>query len=91
MRIIDLTHRPATIEKTVNVGLGMSENNTAMLSERIHSLIELVQTLDEQNRHLQSQNTRLKEERAQLLTTHEGTRGRVESMLTRLKALEKNL
>lgn len=69
----------------------MSDNNMALLTERVDSLIQLVQKLDEQNRHLQSQNSRLKEERAQLLKNHEGTRERIESMLTRFKALEKNL
>jgi cell division protein ZapB len=68
----------------------MSETNPSTLASKVDQLIELVQKLDEQNRHLQTQNLKLKEERAQLLKIHEGTRSRVESMLNRLRELEKS-
>jgi cell division protein ZapB len=68
----------------------MSEANPSTLATKVDQLIELVQKLDEQNRHLQTQNLKLKEERAQLLKIHEGTRNRVESMLNRLRVLEKS-
>ncbi len=68
----------------------MTDHYFAALEKKIDLLLLRLNQAEEQNRQLKNRNFRLEEERAQLLKTQDSTRGRVESMLERLKALEKN-
>lgn len=68
----------------------MTDHYFNALEQKIDLLIKRLRQLEEQNQQLRVKNGKLEDERAQLLQMHEGTKGRVESMLNRLKALEKS-
>lgn len=68
----------------------MTDHLFNALEQKLDLLIKRLNQIEEQNRQLKSKNLKLEEERAQLLQMHESTRARVESMLSRLKALEKS-
>lgn len=67
----------------------MTEHYFAALEQKLDQLIKRLGQLEEQNRALRSKNTKLEEERAQLVQSSDATRAQVEAMLTRLKTLEK--
>lgn len=58
------------------------------LERQVHELIELTSTLSRENRALRTQQSNWSGERAKLIEKNELAKSRVESMITRLKALE---
>jgi len=68
----------------------MSEHYFNALEHKIDLLLERVEQLELENRTLREQDSRLREERAQLIQLNDQTRSKVESMIQRLKALEQN-
>jgi len=58
------------------------------LERQVHELIELTSTLTRENRALRAQQSNWTGERAKLIEKNELAKSRVESMITRLKALE---
>ncbi|MFV9615563.1 MAG: TIGR02449 family protein [Gammaproteobacteria bacterium] len=59
------------------------------LEEQVSELIELCQRLDNDNNDLRSQLQRLTAERSTLMEQKEKIRLQVESMITRLRSMEK--
>lgn len=59
------------------------------LEEQVGELLELCQRLDHDNNDLRSQLQRLTSERSTLIEQKEKIRIQVESMITRLRSLEK--
>lgn len=66
----------------------MSDQQIKALANKIGDLITLCEQLDQENRSLKSAATDWQEEREQLIEKTELARGKVESMINRLKALE---
>lgn len=66
----------------------MSEHYFNALEQKIDRLLDHVAELERDNQQLMQQNAQLREERARLLQLHEHTRGKIEGMISRLKALE---
>jgi cell division protein ZapB len=60
------------------------------LVKRIDELIELCSVLTKENRALRAQQQNWTSERAKLIEKNELAKSRVESMITRLKALEQD-
>lgn len=58
------------------------------LSEQLEQLLARYQAAVEANRELRDENARLAAERAQLAQRSEQARGRIESMIARLRTLE---
>ena len=59
------------------------------LEEQVGELIELCQRLDNDNKDLRTQLKRLTSERSTLMEQKEKIRLQVESMITRLRSMEK--
>ena len=59
------------------------------LEEQVGELIELCQRLDKDNKDLRTQLQRLTSERSTLMEQKEKIRLQVESMITRLRSMEK--
>ncbi len=59
------------------------------LEEQVGELIELCQRLDKDNKDLRAQLQRLTSERSTLMEQKEKIRLQVESMITRLRSMEK--
>ncbi len=66
----------------------MSDESLRILELSIDRLIERCQTLEAENQRLKDKDAAMKTERSQLLQQHDNTRGKVEAMITRLKAME---
>lgn len=64
------------------------EDGLRLLEERIDALVEICKRLRAENHQLKEQKSNLVQERASLLAKTEKARSRVESMITRLKAME---
>ncbi len=60
------------------------------LEQQIDELLVLTQVLSKENRALRAQQKNWSTERAKLIEKNELAKSRVESMITRLKALEKD-
>ena len=60
------------------------------LEKRLDELVVICQKLQEENDSLRSRQDTLTAERATLLQKNEQVRGRVEAMITRLKAMEQS-
>jgi cell division protein ZapB len=60
------------------------------LEQQIDELLMLTQVLGQENRALRTQQNNWSVERAKLIEKNELAKNRVESMITRLKALEKD-
>jgi cell division protein ZapB len=60
------------------------------LEKRLDELVVICQKLQEENGSLRSRQDTLTAERATLLQKNEQVRGRVEAMITRLKAMEQS-
>lgn len=60
------------------------------LEEQIDELLVLTKVLGKENRALRTQQKNWSTERAKLIEKNELAKSRVESMITRLKALEKD-
>ncbi len=58
------------------------------LDTKLSNLVELCARLQQENRSLKNQQQNLIEERSKLIEKNELARGKVESMITRLKSLE---
>jgi cell division protein ZapB len=58
------------------------------LEKRLDELVEICKKLQEENESLRNRQDTLTAERASLLQKNEQVRGRVEAMITRLKAME---
>ena len=59
------------------------------IEEQVGKLLELCQRLDKDNKELRSQLQRLTSERSTLIEQKEKIRLQVESMITRLRSMEK--
>ncbi len=59
------------------------------LEEQVGELLELCQRLGDDNKDLRSQIQNLSTERSSLMETKEKVRSQVESMITRLRSMEK--
>ena len=59
------------------------------LEEQVGELLELCQRLGDDNKDLRSQLQHLSSERSTLMETKEKVRNQVESMITRLRSMEK--
>ena len=68
----------------------MPENDLQTLMGRFELLIERVEQLKRQNALLLAQEKSWREERAHLIEKNEIARRKVESMISRLKALEQD-
>ena len=68
----------------------MQENDLQTLMGRFELLIERVEQLKRQNALLIAQEKSWREERAHLIEKNEIARRKVESMISRLKALEQD-
>ena len=66
----------------------MADQQLKSLAAKIDDLIQLCGQLDEENRQLKEDALGWAQERDQLVEKTELARGKVESMITRLKALE---
>ena len=62
----------------------------AQLEQQIDELLVLTQVLSKENRALRAQQQNWSTERAKLIEKNELAKSRVESMITRLKALERD-
>lgn len=60
------------------------------LEAKVNDLIDLTNTLSRENRALRTQQRNWSSERAKLIEKNELAKSRVESMITRLKALEQD-
>ena len=60
------------------------------LEAKVNELIDLTSTLSRENRALRTQQRNWTAERAKLIEKNELAKSRVESMITRLKALEQD-
>jgi cell division protein ZapB len=60
------------------------------LEKRLDELVGICQKLQEENESLRNRQDTLTAERATLLQKNEQVRGRVEAMITRLKAMEQS-
>ena len=67
----------------------MSSPGLALLEEKIDALIELCESLATENQALKAKQQSLTADRAKLIERNELAKSRVESMINRLKALEK--
>ncbi len=67
----------------------MSSPGLALLEDRIDALIELCGALEAENQALKTKQQSLTVDRAKLIEKNELAKTRVESMINRLKALEK--
>ncbi len=68
----------------------MAGDDWKTLESRINELIELCSVLTRENRALRAQQQNWTTERAKLIEKNELAKSRVESMITRLKALEQD-
>ncbi|MBK8067061.1 MAG: TIGR02449 family protein [Rhodanobacteraceae bacterium] len=66
------------------------ESELKSLADKLDRLLATNARLNEENRSLRSAHEQLAQERAALVAKNEQARGRVEAMISRLKALEQN-
>jgi cell division protein ZapB len=71
-------------------GLVLSTYEWTALERKVNDLIELCAVLARENRALRAQQQNWTTERAKLIEKNELAKSRVESMITRLKALEQD-
>ena len=65
-------------------------DHLAQLEQQVDELLVLTQVLGKENRALRAQQKNWSTERAKLIEKNELAKSRVESMISRLKALEKD-
>jgi cell division protein ZapB len=68
----------------------MAGDDWTALEKKVEELIELCDVLTRENRALRAQQQNWTTERAKLIEKNELAKSRVESMITRLKALEQD-
>lgn len=73
-----------------NDGYGVDSDDLKQLENRIDQLIEACQRLQNENQSLKSEHGSLQAERTRLLEKTRIARERIESMINRLKALERS-
>ncbi len=66
------------------------ESELKSLADKLDRLLATNARLNEENRSLRTAHEQLAQERAALVAKNEQARGRVEAMISRLKALEQN-
>ncbi len=66
----------------------MENNQVIALEQKVHEMIDLCADLDHENKSLKAKHTVWRNERAELMKKNELARSKVESMITRLRALE---
>ena len=66
------------------------QDQLAQLEQQVDELLVLTQVLGKENRALRAQQKNWSTERAKLIEKNELAKSRVESMISRLKALEKD-
>jgi cell division protein ZapB len=71
-----------------DVGNERFELELKRLEKRLDELVDICKKLQEENESLRNRQDVLTAERATLLQKNEQVRGRVEAMITRLKAME---
>lgn len=64
------------------------ESELKSLADKLERLLDANARLNEENRNLRHAHEQLSQERTALLAKNEQARGRVEAMISRLKALE---
>ncbi len=79
------TSEPASMESDSNDPI---DNQWGRLEQQVRELIDLTTTLSRENQALRNQQHNWTSERAKLIEKNELAESRVESMITRLKALE---
>ncbi len=67
-----------------------NNDQLAQLEQQLDELLVLTQVLSKENRALRAQQKTWSTERAKLIEKNELAKNRVESMITRLKALERD-
>ncbi len=67
----------------------MDDRQLQILERKINEMIELCEQLDRENRRLKADSEHWKSEREQLIEKTDTARAKVESMIQRLRALEK--
>ena len=68
----------------------VSSDQLGQLEQQVDELLALTQVLSKENRALRAQQKNWSTERAKLIEKNELAKSRVESMISRLKALEKD-
>jgi cell division protein ZapB len=68
----------------------MASSDWGALEDRVDELIDLTNVLARENKALKTQQQNWTTERAKLIEKNELAKSRVESMITRLKALEQD-
>lgn len=68
----------------------MASSDWGVLEDRVDELIDLTNVLARENKALKTQQQNWTTERAKLIEKNELAKSRVESMITRLKALEQD-
>ncbi len=68
----------------------MASSDWGALEDRVDELIDLTNVLARENKALKTQQQNWTTERANLIEKNELAKSRVESMITRLKALEQD-
>ena len=66
----------------------MEQSDITALVDKVDRLIDLCDQLQQQNRHLLTQERNWREERLQLIEKNDLARQKVEAMILRLKSLE---
>ncbi len=80
--------QPPAGSTQVNTQSDSMDEQWLNLERQVHELIELTTVLTRENRALRAQQSNWTGERAKLIEKNELAKSRVESMITRLKALE---
>ena len=68
----------------------MDDRDIKTLARKVDELIKLCASLKQQNKALQANEAALRSERARLIEKNDLARGKVESMISRLKSLEQS-
>ena len=68
----------------------VSGDHLSVLEQQVDELLSLTQVLSKENKALRVQQQNWSTERAKLIEKNELAKSRVESMITRLKALERD-
>ncbi len=75
---------------SVDPGSAVDSDDLKQLESRVDQLIDACQRLQQENNMLKSEHESLQTERAKLLEKTRMARERIESMISRLKALERS-
>ncbi len=90
---VDPDLAPLYIHKTLRWGRQVADSlaeQIALLEQRVDALMSTCARLQRENRMLRDSQASLNSDRAALLEKNETARSRIESMISRLKALEQH-